>query len=144
MSNHYVTRVGIKTHPPLTSGRELYERETEERDDDGAVIVHAGDWFPTCSDCRVGTLQWAEAGYVPWHRICDQCGSRWDLHPLIYFIDHDGAIRTENKLPPDIERKLLEAGMFSPERIAESIAETRGVPTLSGCWAQRARFYDAR
>lgn len=36
---------------------------------------------PKCVDCGEGTLQWAEGGFVPWHRICDVCGSHWDLHP---------------------------------------------------------------
>ena len=35
---------------------------------------------PRCPDCKRGTLQWAEAGYTPWHRICDTCGSHWSLH----------------------------------------------------------------
>lgn len=57
-------------------------RRGREARDDGSIILHAGDLTPTCSDCRQGKLQWAEAGYVPWHRICDHCGSHWDLHPM--------------------------------------------------------------
>ena len=34
---------------------------------------------PTCPDCRRGQLLWAEAGYVPRHRICDCCGSHFSL-----------------------------------------------------------------
>jgi len=36
---------------------------------------------PICPDCDAGMLIWAEAGYVPWHRICNHCGSHWELHP---------------------------------------------------------------
>ena len=36
---------------------------------------------PTCPDCGEGILCWAELGYAPWHRICNFCGSHWDLHP---------------------------------------------------------------
>jgi hypothetical protein len=31
-----------------------------------------------------GRLRWAEAGYVPWHRICDRCGSHWELYPMTW------------------------------------------------------------
>lgn len=37
---------------------------------------------PPCPDCKgKGKLLWSEAGYVPWHRICNYCGSHWELHP---------------------------------------------------------------
>jgi hypothetical protein len=44
----------------------------------------APDNNPICLDCQRGRLQWAEAGYVAWHRICDVCGSHWDLHPITW------------------------------------------------------------
>jgi hypothetical protein len=78
----YTTRRGAsRRRKPVTSG-DLLALPTRERDDDGAIILHVGDHSPTCSDCGRGTLRWAEGGYVPWHRICDTCGSHWDLHPL--------------------------------------------------------------
>lgn len=27
-----------------------------------------------CPACKMGTIRWAEAGYVPGYRICDGCG----------------------------------------------------------------------
>jgi hypothetical protein len=57
-----------------------------ERCDDGRTIIHVGDLSPRCGDCRTGTLQWAEAGYVPWHRICDGCGAHRDLHPIVWWL----------------------------------------------------------
>lgn len=51
--------------------------------DDGTLILWAGDLQPLCS-CGKGHMIWAEAGYVPWHRICDACGSHWDLHPVVW------------------------------------------------------------
>lgn len=63
---------------------DIYDIPSRETVDDGSTILHAGDHSPTCADCGVGTLQWAEAGYVPWHRICDVCGSHWDLHPITW------------------------------------------------------------
>jgi hypothetical protein len=77
---------------------ELLGLPTTERPDDGLVVplpdcpaCKRHDGYapahtcprvnPTCPDCGRGTLMWAEAGYVPWHRICSVCGSHWDLHP---------------------------------------------------------------
>lgn len=37
------------------------------------------DWNEGPCPCG-GIMRWAEAGYVPWHRICDRCGEHWDLH----------------------------------------------------------------
>lgn len=79
MTEHTI-RIG--TSRRRTPAPNLYELPTRERRDDGAIILHVGDLAPVCSDCGRGHLQWAEAGYVPWHRICDTCGSHWDLHPL--------------------------------------------------------------
>jgi hypothetical protein len=81
----YTTYVGtrrIKT--PVGSYSELLSIPSRERKDDGAVILWAGDFTPLCADCKTGHLQWAEGGYVPWHRICDVCGSHWDLHPVTW------------------------------------------------------------
>lgn len=78
----YTTRRGAARRKNPVGPQAMYDLPTRERPDDGAVILHVGDIAPTCSDCGRGTLRWAEAGYVPWHRICDACGSHWDLHPL--------------------------------------------------------------
>lgn len=85
MARDYTTLRGTsRLSTPASSYQELLRlgERGDEAPDDGAVILHVGDLEPTCSDCGVGQLQWAEAGYVPWHRICDRCGSHWDLHPL--------------------------------------------------------------
>lgn len=83
---------------PVKSYSDLLDQEGEYRDDDGkrvelphcaACEEHQGyapshecpRAAPLCVDCGVGHLQWAEGGYVSWHRICDTCGSHWDLHP---------------------------------------------------------------
>lgn len=40
--------------------------------------VHLDYWAAVtdipCPICSVGTIRWAEAGYVPGYRICDSCG----------------------------------------------------------------------
>jgi len=61
---------------------ELVSQPTRGAEDDGAIILHAGEHPPQCRDCSCGHLLWAEAGYVPWHRICDRCGAHWELHPI--------------------------------------------------------------
>jgi hypothetical protein len=79
----YTTRIGSRR--AKTPARDLYSIATRERADDGTILVHAGaSDCPPCPDCGRGRLQWAEAGYVSWHRICDTCGSHWDLHPITW------------------------------------------------------------
>ena len=84
--NTYCVRIG--TRRARKPGRNPYEIGYREAEDDGAVILWAGDHTPKCSDCCCGHLLWAEAGYMPgympWHRICDVCGSHWDLHPTYW------------------------------------------------------------
>ncbi len=80
----YVTRRG-RARPKqrkTIDRRSHYDLPYREAPDDGAILVHVGAALPTCLDCGVGKLQWAEAGYVPWHRICDGCGSHWSQHPF--------------------------------------------------------------
>lgn len=81
MSAHHV-RIGKRR--AKTPAASVYEIPYRESADDGRTILHAGDHAPTCADCGLGTLQWAEAGYVSWHRICDVCGSHWELHPITW------------------------------------------------------------
>lgn len=76
----------------------LYGDGREGRDD-GARIVWladpAGRWGSHTGPCPCGgIMRWAEAGYVPWHRICDHCGAHWDLHPILY-----GPQRPQSVLP---------------------------------------------
>jgi hypothetical protein len=79
MSEYYVLKGARRSRRPAKNVHDIASRRTS---DDGARVVHAGDHTPTCTDCGAGELVWAEAGYVPWHRICGLCGSHWDLHPL--------------------------------------------------------------
>jgi hypothetical protein len=81
MSDDYTTYVGARR--AKTPAPNWYEIPHWDRKDDGRVILHAGDMTPVCSDCGRGHLIWAEAD-VPWHRICDVCGSHWDLHPITW------------------------------------------------------------
>lgn len=58
---------------------DIYEIPYHYGRDDGKMILHVGDAVPVCADCGKGRLAWAEAGYTPWFRICDYCGSRWTI-----------------------------------------------------------------
>jgi len=165
----YTTRRG--TRRATTPARDPYRIPTRDREDDGAVFVLGGDHTPICPDCRRGRLLWAEAGYVPWHRICETCGSHWDLHPLTYIDwgqghadepadmppslrerrpqwtgdDPDGHIAAVETLDPD---DRLPAGVTHAELLRLAVAA--GTQPNGGredqrvahaCWARRARFY---
>lgn len=89
--NEYTARVGIGNGEE----KDLYCIPCRETADDGKEVAipecpqcEAGEHphlcpnvQPLCDDCHSGHLVWAEAGYVPWHRICNYCGSHWDLYP---------------------------------------------------------------
>lgn len=82
-----VRRGTRRSRSPVAGYGALLEIPSRVARDDGRTLVHAGiegvdAFLPLCADCHVGRLRWAEAGYVPWHRICDVCGSHWDLHPI--------------------------------------------------------------
>jgi hypothetical protein len=125
-----------------------------ELEDDGAIIVSGGQ-SPQCPDCELGHLCWAEAGYVPWHRICGVCGSHWDLHPVTYYqwrpdvswtgTDRLGRVALVADMDPD---DRLPAGVTHQALLALAIAagtepngtdETQRIASAS--WARRARFY---
>ena len=81
----YTVRIGsAKLRKPSKDYQALFSLPHHEAEDDGKTILHAGDGLPVCADCKRGHLQWGEGGYVPWHRICDVCGSHWDLHPITW------------------------------------------------------------
>ena len=122
------------------------------------IILHTGDWSPACSACGRGTLQWAEAGYVPWHRICDDCGAHWDLHPLGLGIallgdqaDTPGQwIDGRGWVALDLDAPIQESGrtwrelvaLLTPAHIAAARADkdqTMGTPCVPACWARRVR-----
>jgi hypothetical protein len=96
----YTVRIG--TGRRQTAAADLYSIPYRCEADDGRIILHVGNFSPRCADCRRGTLQWAEAGYVPWHRICDHCGSHWDLHPITW-----GPARPRDTMP-----RLVGTGVY--------------------------------
>jgi hypothetical protein len=90
----YTTRVGRPRPEPARTYDELLALPSREQPDDGLVL---GPWVTTAESgwdwnegpCACGgILRWAEAGYVPWHRICDRCGSHWELH-VIGLVPHE-------------------------------------------------------
>lgn len=95
-----------------------------EAEDDGKTLLHAGDFTPICSDCERGHLQWAEAGYVPWHRICDVCGSHWDLHPIGWGPARAGDRPVEVQMKPYTRTELIryadECGHDDPARATDN------------------------
>jgi hypothetical protein len=134
----YFTRVGAVVRPaPATDYAALVDQPTRAVADDGTVIVHVGDpTSVTCVDCGVGRLRWAEAGHVPGHRICDRCGSHWDLRVVRIRLGHDP---TERVPCPDGPAPTW--GDFY-ERFYERVSELgplTGAP-LTGAWARRARY----
>ncbi len=96
----YLTYVGSSRR--RSPAPDIYALSHREREDDGAVILHVGQDEPMCRDCGHGRLRWAEAGYVPWHRICDVCGSHWDLHPLGMGIGYVPIPDMTGSLPPSM------------------------------------------
>ena len=72
----------IGTRRAKTPANDIYELPSREAPDDGKRILAVGD-SPLCADCGRGRLEWAEAGYVAYHRICAVCGSHWETHPLV-------------------------------------------------------------
>lgn len=88
----YEVRIGTTVRAePVGSYNELLGQPTAYAEDDGAL---AGPWLangrsgPSWNEGRCpcgGTLCWAEAGYAPWHRVCDRCGSHWEMRPVTLF-----------------------------------------------------------
>lgn len=77
----YTVRIG-RAKSPAQNYDELYTMPYKETEDDGkeVTVTREEDWpddIP-CLDCG-GEIFRAEAGYVPGHRICKRCGSRWSL-----------------------------------------------------------------
>lgn len=109
MSDEYSVWIGARRG--RKPARYLYKIPARKARDDGRILLHAGGDDPVCADCGVGHLLWAEAGYVPYHRICDVCGSHWDLHPIMWgpgkstrcAVTHErtGEFRCGHDLPED-------------------------------------------
>jgi hypothetical protein len=156
-TTEYTTFVGRSKRKRAATGQKLYHLPIRECQDDGQTLVHAGDWNAKCPDCAHGRLRWAEAGYVAWHRICDCCGSHWDLRPVQLVVDRDGEVRPVCDAgawePPSEDGPISgQPGapsycvllmLVTPEMVAEARQKAGqfAVPMIDGCWAQRARFY---
>ena len=165
MTDSYLVYKGTaKTPKP---NRDIYKIPHKICKDDGETILHVGDWFPTCPDCGRGTLQWAEAGYVPWHRICSHCGSHWELHPVPIFLvklDENSStqispmgmyyspvrewlldVREAMDTNDDVARGNVQkiVLLVTKDHIRAAVKENKpGVPHVNACWARRARFYN--
>lgn len=142
MGDNYETRVGRKQRK-ATDYNSLLNMRSTARPDDGKTV---GPWLTT-EECKWawnegpcpcgGIMRWAEAGYVAWHRICDACGSRWDLHPLTVYVDRG---TREPRLMRDQSADNYAAlmGLVRPEHITDAVVEHGAI---YGGWARRARFY---
>jgi hypothetical protein len=95
MEAEYVTRVGRPQNRPADTYSELISLPSRECPDDGVI---AGPWVTVATSpwpwnegpCPCGgVMRWAEAAYVPWHRICNLCGSHWDLRLVRIVIDRE-------------------------------------------------------
>ena len=53
------------------------------KNDDGLILYCGQQAWPNvlCPDCKQHNVMWAEAGYVPGHRICPMCGSHFSMCP---------------------------------------------------------------
>lgn len=69
---------------PVTGYDALLKLPYRETEDDGKEVrLDVCEPWPTvdCPDCGKAPLVWAEACFVPGHRICPCCGSHWSLDP---------------------------------------------------------------
>lgn len=150
--DNYTVRIGTRRAKKPAYG--LYGIPYRTVEDDGKTFM-AGGQEPLCPDCCVGHLRWAEAGYVPWHRICDVCGSHWDLHPAMYIQwgndapwtgeSRKGTIINVTQMDPD---DLLPSGITHAEMLRLAIdagtqpnGNREDQWIASACWFQRARCY---
>lgn len=170
MSDEYHVRKGTRRkRTPVLVG-DHYSIPYREMKDDGAKIIHVGFDPPVCLDCNTGNLVWAEAGFVPWHRICNVCGSHWLLSKvpwgparsrerarkeLVYWVLGEG----EMAIDPEARVDAHSDPVFQDERTptwkefiakvtpdmwdkAESDRDNMlGMAVIPCSWATRARFY---
>lgn len=164
MSSDYFTLRGTSRRKEPTP--DIYSLPNREAPDDGAIVLGVSPLI--CSDCGRGRLIWAEAGYVPWHRICECCGSHWDEHPVDYYLEPVPAeeprdlppskreqvgwlIRTSRFREPagpvsDLEGAPLHSSLMALITrdhcvAAATEAPGRGAPVIHAAWATRARLY---
>ena len=143
----YTVRIGARTEPTPVAAEGPYTLPYSIADDDGAVVVGLLSQL-ICTDCGRGALKHAEAGYVPWHRICDVCGSHWYENPVIYTklgeqgwygrTGRRGELWPISSLDPDLR---LPPGLTHVELFNHASAQPYDEPGLFAAWARRARFY---
>lgn len=156
----YTTRVGTARQRRLGLVlRNLHRLPYRESDDDGRMLLHIGDFLPSCPDCTDGTLRRATESHSWQHRICDGCGSHWQLHRLEYVLRG----RIEQRI--EIDLGCFHGGLREPDRaehicgeespthgallsllrphhLAEAMARANGgLAYIEACWARRERFY---
>ncbi len=156
----YRTRVGtVRKESPV--GTPALERlPYREAEDDGRTLLHMGSLLPRCADCELGTLRSVTFGpdYTRAHRICDHCGSHWELHPLVYFMRRENERRIEidlgwfkgGLLEPDREQRIRGDGspthgdvlaLLRVHHVADAVEHAcGGLAHVDACWARRARF----
>mgnify|MGYP001586998921 CR=1 FL=1 len=81
--NTYSVRIGkSRNNKPITSYDSLLRLEYEYRKDDGKFVLCGKESWPEvkCLDCKKTDVVWAEACFVPGHRICPYCGSHLFLN----------------------------------------------------------------
>lgn len=111
--DEYRVRVGVIVRKrPVKTYDALLGLPTEDAEDDGKVVYwgpgnHA--WNEGVCECG-GTLRWAEAGYVPWHRICDRCGSHWDMHPVTVYLRREVSADDAPAITSILDARLPQPG----------------------------------
>jgi len=139
----HTVRIGTSKRKSSADDQELYRLPSRLTIDDGNQIFCLRHHQPVCTDCGVGTLRWAEAGFAPYHRICSRCGSHWELHPCDVFLHIEDGVWAPDWTPqhPWEIRHLLVADPEYLSIVNNAVNIARGVPYIPLCWAQRARFY---
>lgn len=109
--------------------------------DDGAWCAGPGEPL-ACPDCDGGRLQWAEAGYVPWHRRCARCDSHWEIHPVTFF---GGPRQPWEAATSTADAPLPAADLLQLALKADAVErQDNAIWIAAPAWAQRARFYEGR
>lgn len=81
--SEYMVRIGTerRTNFKNVVYDELVDSPTKYVEDDGLLVKLGKEPWPEaeCPDCHKCNVLWAEACYVPGHRICPCCGSHFSI-----------------------------------------------------------------
>lgn len=80
MTDSYTVRKGTGHGRVPKDYHDLISRYRSAEDDGSCAWLPPGTVKAHCLDCG-GDLVGAEAGFVPYHRVCMSCGSHWSLTP---------------------------------------------------------------